>query len=132
MSDSQAWVGRLVRAANAHDLDALVGCFSVDYENTPPAHRGRGFVGRAQVRRNWEQTFASVPDIRVDVVAAAFDGSTAWTQWEMRGTRRDGSTHHYAGVIVFEVAGDSARKATFFLEPVEDARNPSTTACATG
>lgn len=121
MSDTRAWLDRLVAATNNHDLDVLVACFATDYENTAPAHPRRGFVGRDRVRRNWEHIFALVPDVRVDVVAAAFDGATAWTQWDMRGRRRDGGDHHFAGVIVFEVDGDTASAARFFLEPVDEA-----------
>jgi ketosteroid isomerase-like protein len=119
MTDARAWVDRLVAATNAHDLEALVGCFAEDYRNITPSHPGRGFTGREQVRRNWEQIFASVPDLRADVVAAAVDGSMVWTQWDMRGTRADGSAHRMAGVIIFDVTGDMAQAATFFLEPVD-------------
>ena len=120
MSEPQAWLDRLMRATNGHDLDALVACFAADYENLTPAHPQRGFVGREQVRRNWEQIFTAVPDLRSEVVAAAFDGSTAWVELEMRGTRRDGSEHHMAGVVVFDVVDGAARRARFFLEPVEE------------
>jgi ketosteroid isomerase-like protein len=120
MTDSRLWLERLVSATNAHDIDAVVGCFADDYVNVSPAHPARGFVGSDQVRRNWTQIFAAVPDIEVEVVAAAFDGGTAWSQWEMRGTRLDGSAHRMAGVIVFEVEADLAHKATFFLEPVDE------------
>jgi ketosteroid isomerase-like protein len=120
MADTRAWLDRLVTATNAHDLEALVGCFAEDYRNETPAHPARGFVGREQVRRNWEQIFAAVPDIRTDVVASAVDGSTVWTQWDMRGTRADGSAHRMAGVVIFDVADDVARAATFFLEPVDE------------
>jgi ketosteroid isomerase-like protein len=119
MTDARAWVDRLVAATNAHDLEALVGCFAEDYRNITPSHPGRGFTGREQVRRNWEQIFASVPDLRADVVASTVDGSTVWTQWDMRGTRADGSAHRMAGVIIFDVTGDVAQAATFFLEPVD-------------
>jgi ketosteroid isomerase-like protein len=119
MADARAWVDRLVAATNAHDLEALVGCFAEDYRNITPSHPGRGFTGREQVRRNWEQIFASVPDLRADVVASTVDGSTVWTQWDMRGTRADGSAHRMAGVIIFDVTGDVAQAATFFLEPVD-------------
>jgi ketosteroid isomerase-like protein len=112
-------VGRLVAACNAHDIEALVGCFAGDYRNVTPIHPARGFVGREQVRRNWEQIFAGVPDLRADVVASAVDGSTVWTQWEMQGTRADGSTHRMAGVVIFDVVDDLAQAARFFLEPVD-------------
>jgi ketosteroid isomerase-like protein len=120
MTDSRQWLDRLVHATNSHDIDAVVACFAPDYVNVTPAHPARGFVGSEHVRTNWTRIFAGVPDIESEVVAAAFDGGTAWTQWEMRGTRHDGEPHRTAGVIVFEVEDGLARKATFFLEPVDD------------
>ena len=54
---------RLRDATNLHDLDALVGCFALDFENETPAHPARSFRGRDQVRKNWAQIFAGVPDI---------------------------------------------------------------------
>ena len=63
-TDGRQMVERLVAATNAHDLDALVACFDEDYENETPVHPGRGFRGRDQVRTNWEQIFAFVPDVR--------------------------------------------------------------------
>jgi len=120
MTEVPAWLGRLAVAVNRHDLDALVNCFAADYENETPAHPGRSFRGRDQVRRNWEQIFASVPDVHADVRAAVFDGRTAWTEWEIRGTRHDGSAHRMTGVIVFEVWQGAAHRARFYLEPVDD------------
>jgi ketosteroid isomerase-like protein len=120
MKGSQAVIERLVLATNEHDLDALVGCFSDDYENETPAHPARGFRGRAQVRRNWEQIFALVPDIRAEVVRSASAADTIWTEWEMRGTRRDGKPHWMRGVIVFGVGEDAIRWARFYLEPVDE------------
>ncbi|MGW5240982.1 nuclear transport factor 2 family protein [Monashia sp. NPDC004114] len=120
MDDTQRWLDRLIGAANEHDLDALVGCFAPDYVNSTPAHPGRGFIGRDQVRRNWDQIFTFVPDLHVAVIAAAFDRSTIWTQLDMRGTRRDGSPHHMTGVVVFDIDGDMARRAAFFVEPVDE------------
>jgi ketosteroid isomerase-like protein len=112
-------IERLVSATNAHDLDALVRCFATDYVNETPAHPNRGFSGRDQVRRNWTAIFAGVPDISVRILASAVDGSTAWTEWEMTGTRRDGSPHAMSGVIVFGTREEEIVSARFFLEPVE-------------
>ena len=120
MREPLATIDRLVRATNQHDLEALVGCFSEDYENETPAHPARGFRGRAQVRRNWEQIFGFVPDIHVEVVRSSVDADTAWTEWEMRGTRRDGKPHWMRGVIVFAVSDDAIRWARFYLEPVDE------------
>ena len=121
MPDTLDVVGRLVAAANAHDLDALAGCFAPDYVNQAPAHPLRGFRGRDQVRRNWAAIFAGVPDIAARVTAAAADGERVFTEWEMSGTRRDGTPHAMAGVIIFGIRGDQIVSARFYLEPVESA-----------
>jgi ketosteroid isomerase-like protein len=118
--DEQQMVQRLVEATNAHDLDALVACFGEEYVNETPVHPGRGFRGRDQVRANWEQIFAFVPDVRAEVIRLVVDGETVWSEWEMTGTRRDGSAHHMVGVIIFGVSGETASWARFYLEPVDD------------
>ena len=119
MSEPQFLTDRLLRATNAHDLDGVAACFADDYENETPAHPARGFRGREQVRRNWQQIFASVPDIHAEVIGRAIDGDTEWTEWEMTGTRADGSAHHMRGVIVFSVRDGVANRARFYLEPVD-------------
>jgi ketosteroid isomerase-like protein len=119
MADMPGLVERLVAATNAHDLEALVDCFAEDYVNETPTHPRHGFHGREQVRRNWSTIFAAVPDITVRVLATAVEDETVWTEWEMSGTRRDGSPHLMRGVIVFVVHGGRAASARFYLEPVE-------------
>jgi ketosteroid isomerase-like protein len=113
-----AMVERLCLATNSHDLEALVACFAAGYRNVTPAHPERGFTGRDQVRRNWEQIFAAVPDITAEVLDCAVAGDTAWTEWEHRGTRPDGSQHLMRGVVIFGVASGVADWARFYLEPV--------------
>ena len=117
-----AVVDRLLDATNAHDLDALVGCFAADYLNETPAHPVRGFRGQTQVRRNWEQIFAAVPDITATILQRAISGDFVWTEWDMRGTRRDGTDHHMAGIIVFGIRDGLIASARFFLEPVDESR----------
>ncbi len=119
MHDMPAVIDRLVAATNAHDLDALVGCFSSGYVNETPAHPLRGFRGRDQVRRNWSTILAAVPDISVRVIATVVDGNQVWSEWEMRGTRRDGSPHEMAGVIIFGITDEEIVSARFYLEPVD-------------
>jgi ketosteroid isomerase-like protein len=109
----------LEQATDAHDLDALVDCFSPDYRNETPVHPARGFRGREQVRRNWQQIFAAVPDLRARVLRSTVAGATVWSEWEMSGTRRDGGEHLMRGVVVFEVADGRAESASFYLEPVD-------------
>src|SRR6478752_7181272 len=88
-----AVVQRLADATNAHDLEALVRCFAPDYRNETPVHPARGFVGRDQVRRNWEQIFGAIKDVRADLVNLSVDGDTVWSEWEHAGTRPDGTAH---------------------------------------
>jgi len=117
--EPQLLIDRLLRAINDHDLGALVACFAADYENQTPAHPARGFRGHAQVRRNWEQIFAFVPDLRAEVTRSAVAGQVIWTEWEMTGTRRDGSAHCMRGVVILGVGDGVAQWARFYLEPVE-------------
>lgn len=112
-------VRRLERAITAHDLDALVACFASDYRNETPAHPERSFTGREQVRRNWEQILALVPDITATVIRYVVDGEDVWSEWEHRGSRRDGSEHLMRGVIIFRVVNDAVASARFYIEPVQ-------------
>lgn len=114
-----AWVDELCRAVNAHDLDAVVSLFAPGYVNETPAHPTRGFRGRDQVRRNWERIFGAVPDLSATVAWVA-ERNEAWSEWEMRGTRPDGSPHLVRGVVIFGVEGNQARRARFYLEPVRE------------
>src|SRR6478752_4143419 len=119
MTDASDVVDRLCDAVNAHDLDALATCFASEYRNETPAHPARGFVGRAQVRRNWEQLFGGIPDLRGVVTARAVTAGGVWTEWEMQGTRRDGHAHLMRGVVIFGVSGAEITDARFYLEPVD-------------
>ena len=115
-----AAIERLATATNARDLDAIVDCFTTDYRNETPLHPSRGFVGRDQVRRNWEQILAHVPDLKAVVLRTAVSGNTVWSEWEMRGTRRDGAPHLMRGVIIFGICDRRAEWARFYLEPAQD------------
>jgi ketosteroid isomerase-like protein len=115
-----AMVKRLCRATNAHDLDALVACFADDYRNETPVHPERGFTGREQVRKNWQEIFSVIRDVHAEVLRIAVDGDTVWSEWEHRGTRPDGSAHVMRGVVIFGVSDGVATWARFYLEPMQD------------
>jgi ketosteroid isomerase-like protein len=121
MSSPADVINRLVEATNRHDLDALVACFAADYRLETPAHPSRNFRGNSQVRRNWEQIFAGIPDIRVETPRLAVEHDVVWSEWEMHGTRRDGTRHLARGPILFGVAGGLIRWARFYVEPVDEA-----------
>ena len=112
---------RLVEATNDHDIEGIVACFSEEYVNVTPCHPARGFTGREQVRRNWTAILGAVPDLVAEVGDFVEAGDGIWSEWEMRGTRRDGVPHIMRGVLVFTVRNGLATHLRFFLEPVDDA-----------
>jgi ketosteroid isomerase-like protein len=119
-SSGLALVERLKDAVNRHDIESLAGCFAEDFVNETPIHPARSFQGREQVRKNWAQIFAGVPDITAEILRSSLDGASACTEWEMRGTRRDGSRHLMRGVSIFGIGHDEFTSVRFYLEPVED------------
>ncbi len=127
-TSSRTVIDRLLQATNDHDLDALVDCFASDYVNQTPVHPLRGFTGNEQVRLNWRQIFAAVPDLVAEVAARAEVGGTVWTEWQMAGTRGDGTPHLMRGVIIFTVQDNRISTARFYLEPVETSTGDVNTA----
>jgi steroid delta-isomerase-like uncharacterized protein len=118
-SSGLALADRLRDAVNSHDLDAMSRCFAGDFVNETPVHPARSFRGRDQVRKNWAQIFAAVPDLEADMVGFAIQDAAVWTEWEMRGTRLDGAQHLMRGVSIFEVVDGAFASVRFYLEPVE-------------
>jgi ketosteroid isomerase-like protein len=112
---------RIAAAINAHDLDALVGCFATDYRNQTPVHPARSFEGNDQVRRNWTEIFAGLPDIEASLRGTALDGDTIWAEWEWNGTRRDGERLTMRGVTILGVnPGGTVSWARFYMEPLDE------------
>jgi ketosteroid isomerase-like protein len=115
-----AVVHRLQAATNARDLDALVDCFTADYLSEIPLHPSRSFRGSEQVRRNWAQILAGVPDLRSELIREAVDGNVVWAEWEWTGTRRDGAAHLMRGTTIVGVESERIAWARFYMEPVVD------------
>jgi ketosteroid isomerase-like protein len=112
-------IDRLVVAMNAHDLDAAAGFFREDYRSEQPAHPGRAFTGRAQMRANWEAMFAGVPDFHAEICRSVQDGDTTWTEWRWSGTRSDGQAFEMRGVTLFEITDDQIAAGWLYLDEVE-------------
>lgn len=118
----RAVVERLMRAINAHDLDAMAACFAPDYLSKFPAHPDRAFRGHDQMRSNWTQIFGGVPDLTAGLVRCAEDGATVWAEWEWTGTRRDGAPFAMRGVTVQGVEHDRIAWVRLYMEPVQAGR----------
>ena len=116
------FLARVLEATNAHDVERIVACFTPDYVNETPCHPPRGFVGKEQVRRNWTGILAAVPDLVSSLLAEAVVDGEVWSEWEMTGTRRDGTRHLARGVMIFRVEEDRARSCRFYMEPVVEDR----------
>lgn len=115
-------IDRLMGAVNGHDLEGLVSCFAEDYVNETPVHPQRGFRGSDQVRTNWAQIFAGVPDMKAAVLRRAESDGQVWTEWDMSGSRgEDGGPFLMRGVVIFGIRADVISSARFYLEPAEEA-----------
>jgi ketosteroid isomerase-like protein len=112
-------IERLAAAMNQHDLDGAVSLMHEDYRSEQPAHPGRAFVGRAQMRANWEAMFAGVPDFRAELVGSVQDGATTWTEWRWSGTRTDGLPLEMRGVTLFETRDGQIVAGRLYMEDVE-------------
>jgi ketosteroid isomerase-like protein len=112
-------IDRLAVAVNAHDLDAAAGFFDEDYRSEQPAHPGRAFTRRAQMRANWEAMFAGIPDFHAEIRRSVQDGETTWTEWLWSGTRSDGQAFEVRGVTLFEIADGQIAAGRLYLEDVE-------------
>jgi len=113
-------VTRLRDAMNEHDLEALVDVFDPDFVSETPAHPQRTFRGADQVRRNWEQIFAGVPDLKAELLDAVVEGDMVSSEWDWHGTRRDGAPHRMRGVTIQRVRDARAVSVRFYMEPVDE------------
>jgi ketosteroid isomerase-like protein len=106
-------------ALDSHDLDAFVEFFRDDYVGERPRHPGAKISSRGDVRANWAEVIADVPDLRVDVPAAIQDGDKIWSEWRAYGTSRSGAMLELRGVIIFGIEDGLVAWSRMYLEPVE-------------
>lgn len=115
-------VRRMFAAAGQHDLEAMCAEFADDFVNITPNHPARSFTGRAQVRSNWSDLFAGIPDLTLEVHDAALEpGGKVWVEWASAGTRCDGLRVELAGVAIFSLREDRLSAVRFYLESVDRA-----------
>jgi ketosteroid isomerase-like protein len=106
-------------ALDAHDLDAFVEFFRDDYVGERPRHPGARISSRDDVRSNWTEVIADMPDLRVDVPAAVEDGNKIWSEWRAYGTSRSGAMLELRGVIIFGIEDGLVAWSRMYFEPVE-------------
>ena len=106
-------------ALEAHDVDALVDCFTDDYDSQQPVHPGRRFRGRDQVRRNWSGMFEEIPDFRAQLMTSAVADNVIWAEWHWTGTPRHGPVLDERGTSLFGVRAGRIAWGRLYIEPVE-------------
>jgi hypothetical protein len=113
-------MNRLLAAMNAHDLDAFVACFALDYRSEQPAHPSFAFEGRDKVRENWTGVFSGVPDFTAQLlVSATTDDGVEIGEWRWWGTYTDGSPFAMRGVTVMGIEGEQIAWGRLYIEVVE-------------
>ena len=112
-------VERLAAALNAHDLESAVALIHPDYDSRQPAHPARDFVGRGQMRANWQAMLAGIPDFHADLVRSVVDGDVIWSEWHWTGSRVDGEPFEVRGVTLFTVRDDLVVAGRLYMEDVE-------------
>jgi hypothetical protein len=121
MADVRSVLERLHSAINRHDIEAFISCFHPDYHSEQPAHPSREFGSSDQVRKNWSALFDDMPDFHADLVRATVYDDTVWSEWDWRGTHRDGTLAAFCGVTIFGVQDSHIIWGRLYMEPVEEA-----------
>jgi ketosteroid isomerase-like protein len=111
---------RLLAAMNAHDLEAFVACFAVDYRSEQPAYPSRAFEGSDKVRENWTSVFSGVPDFNAELLlSATTDDGVEIGEWRWQGTHTDGSRFAMRGVTVMGIEGEHIAWGRLYMEVIE-------------
>jgi ketosteroid isomerase-like protein len=111
---------RMIQAANRHDLEAMVACYTEDYRSEQPFHPERNFTGPDGVRKNWSFFFATMPDYRIEVLNLTVGGDTVWAELHFHGTQLDGTRQSTRGVTLVGVRGDLISWARLYIELVQE------------
>ncbi|MEA2377181.1 MAG: hypothetical protein QOI45_833 [Thermoleophilaceae bacterium] len=105
-------------AFNAHDVDAIMSCFTEDCVfDTPrgPAPGGHRMVGKQQVRKGIQARFDGIPDIQYGDDRHWTCGDRGVSEWTIRGTQITGESIEVRGCDLFELTdGKISRKDSFW------------------
>jgi hypothetical protein len=115
---------RFVAAWNAHDLEALMTCFTdecVFWSSSGPDPEGGIFEGREAVTAASGAIFRAYPDARwTENRTTVFGGRALW-EWTFVGTGQGGARTRVRGVDVLELAGDKISRKNSFRKTVTTA-----------
>jgi Ketosteroid isomerase homolog len=91
-------------AFNAHDINAIMSHMTDDciFEaSAGPNANGEKFTGQEQVRKAFEDVFATFPDARWSNARHFISGDRGFSEWIFTGTRKDGTKVEVTGCDLF-------------------------------
>jgi ketosteroid isomerase-like protein len=104
MTPEEQLIERYFEAFNRHDLESVMECF--DAEPVIVDNAGARYVGRDEVRRYYETSFALFPDARCDLRMRTGNDGHGVAESLFHGTRpRFGKVIEALGVEVVEIVG---------------------------
>ncbi len=102
MTPEETLVRRYFEAFNLRDIDGVMACFHDDAVRI--SANGRRQIGRAELRRSYECSFAMFPDGRCDLRLCAGETGHAMAESIFRGTNRERGPVEMKGVETIEIA----------------------------
>ena len=109
-------------AFNAHDVDAIMSCFSEDcvlVMPRGPAPGGRRLEGKEQVRAGIQSRFDGIPDVEYGDARHWVCGDRGVSEWTIRGTQATGERIEVRGCDLFEFAGGKIRRKDSFWKIID-------------
>ena len=91
-------------AFNAHDIKAIMSHMTDDcvFEaSAGPDADGQKFVGQEEVKKAFEDVFATFPDAHWASPKHVVSGDRGFTEWIFSGTKKDGTKVEVAGCDLF-------------------------------
>jgi ketosteroid isomerase-like protein len=113
---------RLVRAFNAHDLDAVMGFFTEDCVLELPRGPhpwGNRFQGARAVREGLATRFAGIPDVHYGDDRHWVSGDRGCSEWLLTGTTVQGEPVEVRGCDLFEFSGGKIARKDSYWKRVE-------------
>jgi ketosteroid isomerase-like protein len=107
---------KMEAAINAHDIDAFVNCFALDFVGEHPVHPERNLIGAAQVRKNWTALFAQVPDIQAKLITHTIADELGWSEWQWQGNHTNSTELDMRGVVVVGLRENTIAWARLYME----------------
>lgn len=101
---SEGFLQSFADAFNAHDIKAIMSHMTDDcvFEaSAGPDVDGQKFIGQEQVKKAFEDVFATFPDARWSKPRHFIIGERGFTEWIFKGTNKDGVKVEVTGCDLF-------------------------------